>query len=179
MLDPTGVGFAFGGVTPGWLHSKGQLHEQHEVAFSVDRVGRYLLHVRLRQACRPLPGSPFALLVHAAAAHQTTSFVAPSEQPLVGEVGLAAGDGCSYTLQTYDRVGNKCTEGGSEVVAACSDCNLIKGNQLPEVCGMIPALAPVEPTNHRLQSNGRSFPPNFLHESWRDFLYWDSELEQG
>ena len=65
------------------------------------------------------------------------------------------------------------------VVAACSDCNLIKGNQLPDVCGMIPALAPVEPTNHRLQSNGRSFPPNFLHESWRDFLYWDSELEQG
>jgi hypothetical protein len=44
---------------------------------------------------------------------------------------------------------------------------------------MIPAGAPVEPTNHRLQSNGRSFPPNFLHESWRDFLYWDSELEQG
>lgn len=65
------------------------------------------------------------------------------------------------------------------VVAACSDCNLIKGNRLPDTCGMIPARAPVEPTNHRLQSNGRAFPPNFLHESWRDFLYWDSELEQG
>jgi 5-methylcytosine-specific restriction endonuclease McrA len=65
------------------------------------------------------------------------------------------------------------------VVAACSDCNLIKGNRLPEICGMIPASRPVEPTNHRLQSNGRAFPPNFLHESWRDFLYWDSELEQG
>jgi len=65
------------------------------------------------------------------------------------------------------------------VVAACSDCNLVKGNRLPDVCGMIPARAPVEPTNHRLQNNGRSFPPNFLHESWRDFLYWDSELEQG
>ena len=65
------------------------------------------------------------------------------------------------------------------VVAACSDCNLIKGNRLPDVCGMIPASRPVEPTNHRLQSNGRAFPPNFLHESWRDFLYWDSELEQG
>ncbi|HQT40075.1 MAG TPA: HNH endonuclease, partial [Acidocella sp.] len=24
---------------------------------------------------------------------------------------------------------------------------------------------------------GRAFPPNYLHESWRDFLYWDSELE--
>ena len=65
------------------------------------------------------------------------------------------------------------------VVAACSDCNLVKGNKLPDMCGMIPARDPVEPTNHRLQSNGRAFPPNFLHESWRDFLYWDSELEQG
>ena len=31
MLDPTGVGFAFGGVTPGQLHSKGVLHELHKV----------------------------------------------------------------------------------------------------------------------------------------------------
>jgi hypothetical protein len=22
-----------------------------------------------------------------------------------------------------------------------------------------------------------SFPPNFLHETWRDYLYWDIELE--
>ena len=28
-----------------------------------------------------------------------------------------------------------------------------------------------------LQENGRAFPPNYLHESWRDYLYWDSELE--
>ena len=27
------------------------------------------------------------------------------------------------------------------------------------------------------EENGRAFPPNFLHESWRDFLYWDTELE--
>ena len=38
---------------------------------------------------------------------------------------------------------------------------------------------PVRPSVWRLQENGRSFPPNFLHESWSDFLYWDSELEQG
>jgi len=24
---------------------------------------------------------------------------------------------------------------------------------------------------------GRKFPPNHLHESWMDFLYWDAELE--
>jgi hypothetical protein len=29
-----------------------------------------------------------------------------------------------------------------------------------------------------LQDNGRAFPPNYLHQSWRDFLYWDSELEE-
>jgi len=28
-----------------------------------------------------------------------------------------------------------------------------------------------------LQENGRAFPPNYLHESWRDYLYWDTELE--
>ena len=69
--------------------------------------------------------------------------------------------------------------GWDNVVTACSDCNLIKGNKMPRDCGMVPAVAPVEPTNHQLQSNGRSFPPNYLHESWRDFLYWDSELEQN
>ena len=65
------------------------------------------------------------------------------------------------------------------VVAACSNCNLVKGNKMPRDCGMVPAVAPIEPTNYQLQSNGRSFPPNYLHESWRDFLYWDSELEQS
>jgi hypothetical protein len=28
-----------------------------------------------------------------------------------------------------------------------------------------------------LQDQGRRFPPNFLHDSWRDWLYWDVELE--
>ena len=28
-----------------------------------------------------------------------------------------------------------------------------------------------------LREHGRRFPPNYLHESWADYLYWDSELE--
>ncbi|MDX2101982.1 MAG: HNH endonuclease [Alphaproteobacteria bacterium] len=64
------------------------------------------------------------------------------------------------------------------VVTACGDCNLQKGNQMPHACGMIPLTAPIQPTSFQLQENGRRFPPNFLHESWRDFLYWDSELEE-
>jgi hypothetical protein len=42
---------------------------------------------------------------------------------------------------------------------------------------MFPRHAPVQPSTQRLQENGRAFPPNFLHHSWRDFLYWDTELE--
>ena len=33
------------------------------------------------------------------------------------------------------------------------------------------------PNRHDLHKNGRNFPPNFLHESWMDYLYWDIELE--
>jgi hypothetical protein len=28
-----------------------------------------------------------------------------------------------------------------------------------------------------MQAHGRKFPPNHLHDSWMDFLYWDAELE--
>ncbi len=63
------------------------------------------------------------------------------------------------------------------VVTACSTCNLRKGNRMPGSSGMRPLAAPAQPTTYQLQENGRAFPPNFLHESWRDYLYWDSELE--
>jgi 5-methylcytosine-specific restriction endonuclease McrA len=59
------------------------------------------------------------------------------------------------------------------VVTACSPCNL------PHKINMHPLVRPTEPTSFLLQEHGRAFPPNYLHESWRDFLYWDSELEQA
>src|SRR5271170_373496 len=65
----------------------------------------------------------------------------------------------------------------TNVVTACSACNLTKGNRLPEESGMEPMLPPRQPTTAALQENGRAFPPNFLHHSWRDFLYWDTELD--
>jgi hypothetical protein len=63
------------------------------------------------------------------------------------------------------------------VVAACAPCNLKKGGKLPRDAGMWPAQKPYRPTVHELHRNGRLFPPNYLHESWMDFLYWDAELE--
>jgi hypothetical protein len=58
-------------------------------------------------------------------------------------------------------------------------CNLLKGNRLLREIGMHVQRAPIEPTTQELQENGRAFPPGYLHESWRDFLYWDSELDQN
>jgi 5-methylcytosine-specific restriction endonuclease McrA len=65
----------------------------------------------------------------------------------------------------------------TNVVTACSCCNLRKGSDMPRECDMFPMTAPYQPTAYQLQENGRAFPPGFLHESWRDFLYWDSELD--
>ncbi|EPY00686.1 HNH endonuclease [Magnetospirillum fulvum] len=64
------------------------------------------------------------------------------------------------------------------VVTACSPCNLRKGCRSARAAGMTLLTKPEQPTTFQLQVNGRSFPPNYLHQSWRDFLYWDTELEQ-
>jgi len=63
------------------------------------------------------------------------------------------------------------------VVAACSPCNLKKGGRLLRASGMDLAQTPFQPTMQQLHQNGRAFPPNFLHDSWQDYLYWDCELE--
>lgn len=64
------------------------------------------------------------------------------------------------------------------IVTACQACNRDKGNYMPWECGMNPRMAPQTPSAYQLQEQGRKFPPNFLHESWGDFLYWDTELEE-
>ncbi len=63
------------------------------------------------------------------------------------------------------------------VITACGACNLRKGARLPRECRMYPLQPPRRPSTWELQDRGRAFPPNYLHESWRDYLYWDSELE--
>jgi 5-methylcytosine-specific restriction endonuclease McrA len=63
------------------------------------------------------------------------------------------------------------------VVAACSPCNLRKGGHHPRKAKMWPSQMPFRPTVFDLQKNGRLFPPNYLHDSWLDYLYWDTELE--
>ena len=64
------------------------------------------------------------------------------------------------------------------IVAACSPCNLRKGGRMPKDAMMHPARPPSRPSSYQLQEMGRKFPPNHLHETWMDYLYWDIELDQ-
>ncbi len=63
------------------------------------------------------------------------------------------------------------------VVAACAPCNARKGGRLPEQAHMIPRTSPHRPSIYELHETGRRFPPNYMHESWMDYLYWDTALE--
>ncbi|WP_027578510.1 HNH endonuclease [Bradyrhizobium sp. Ai1a-2] len=77
---------------------------------------------------------------------------------------------------TFDHVVPRAMGGKTEwtnIVAACSPCNTRKDKQVWK-----PLRVPLEPTQFDLMAAQRLFPPNFLHESWLDFLYWDSELEK-
>ena len=63
------------------------------------------------------------------------------------------------------------------IVTACARCNLGKGGRTPREAEMHPRRHPRRPSMYELQDHGRKFPPNHLHESWLDYLYWDIELE--
>ena len=81
---------------------------------------------------------------------------------------------------TFDHVVPR-SKGGitswENVVAACSPCNLKKGSKTLRQVGMRLMRKPVPPSAEEMQAHGRRFPPNHLHESWMDYLYWDAELE--
>ncbi len=63
------------------------------------------------------------------------------------------------------------------VVAACAPCNLKKGSKTLREAGLKLKRTPRQPDAEQLRNRGRMFPPNHLHDSWLDYLYWDSELE--
>ena len=63
------------------------------------------------------------------------------------------------------------------VVASCQKCNLRKGSKSIKNAGLRLRQKPIKPDPEYLRNQGRKFPPNYLHESWLDYLYWDTELE--
>lgn len=114
------------------------------------------------------------------------NYVKPPQYPAFTRFNVFLRDGftCQYCGSDQDltfdhvvprRVGGQTT--WENVVAACSPCNLKKGGRLCKEASMFPKQKPRQPTVYELHDSGRRFPPNFLHESWQDYLYWDSELQ--
>jgi 5-methylcytosine-specific restriction endonuclease McrA len=67
----------------------------------------------------------------------------------------------------------------SNIVACCSADNLRKGNLTPKQAGMKLLRQPFEPSPRQLDEIARRLQcAQDLHQSWMDFLYWDSELER-
>jgi 5-methylcytosine-specific restriction endonuclease McrA len=113
-------------------------------------------------------------------------YVRPSEYPAFTRFNLFLRDrfSCQYCGSpehlTFDhviprRLGGRTT--WENVATACAPCNMRKGGRTPLQARMPLLVRPIRPTSWQLQQHGKSFPPNYLHETWRDWLYWDIELE--
>ena len=117
------------------------------------------------------------------------NFIMPQRKPAFTRFNVFLRDNftCQYCHQmfsanelTFDHLVPKCLSGKTtwdNVVSACTTCNLKKGRRLLKFSEMKLNKKPKRPTSMQLQSNGKNFPPNFLHKSWRDYLYWDTELQ--
>ena len=113
-------------------------------------------------------------------------YVRPARYPAFTRFNLFLRDefSCQYCgakgEMTFDHVVPRSRGGRTtweNVVAACSKCNLRKGSKSLERAGMTLRRSPRQPGAEELRNRGRKFPPNHLHETWVDFLYWDAELE--
>ena len=114
------------------------------------------------------------------------SFIKPQSNPNFTRFNVFLRDkfSCQYCGSknelTFDHLLPR-SKGGKtnwdNVVTACSSCNVKKGGRLLIDSGMKLNHRPFQPTTEDLHKNGKNFPPNFLHESWMDYLYWDVELE--
>ncbi len=113
-------------------------------------------------------------------------FIRQDRQPAFTRFNVFLRDGfkCAYCNAaddlTFDHVVPR-SKGGrttwENIVTACSPCNLKKGGRLLRDVEMGLARLPSRPNNHHLQQIGRKFPPNHLHTTWMDYLYWDVELQ--
>ena len=81
---------------------------------------------------------------------------------------------------TFDHVVPRAQGGRTSwenVATACAPCSLKEGGRTPGAGRHAHQREPIRPTSWQLQDHGKDFPPNYLHQSWRDYLYLDVELE--
>jgi 5-methylcytosine-specific restriction endonuclease McrA len=98
------------------------------------------------------------------------------------------GDTCQYCSEvfpraelTFDHV-VPVAQGGRKdwenIVTCCVDCNRRKGGRTPAEAGMHLVKVPRRPDSHAIRVNIkiglRSTP-----DSWRDYLYWNMELDES
>src|SRR3569623_1483871 len=141
----------------------------------VDIVSHYEREVRSPNFAMKLP-SVIAL----------TSFVQPSQFPAFTRFNLFLRDrfSCQYCGThkdlTFDHVIPRAYGGRTtweKVATACAPCSLSKGGR-PQRAARLPLpVEPIRPPSWQLQDPGTSFPPTYLHDTWRDWLYWDGVLE--
>lgn len=117
-------------------------------------------------------------------------YIKPRKNPAFTRFNLFLRDGfcCQYCggkfkthELTFDHVVPRAAGGQTlwdNVVAACSPCNMKKGCLLPNQSHTTPLRQPYAPSFWELQEIGRHYPPHNLHEGWRDYLYWNVELER-
>ena len=143
----------------------------------VDVVAEYKEVVRSASLTIPIP----SVIV-------LKSFVAPSRKVPFTRFNLFLRDEftCQYCGKekkdlTFDHVVPKCKGGKTRwdnVVAACNVCNLKKAAKSTGQVGFTLSTKPSRPSPEILLNKGKKFPPQNMHATWMDFLYWEVELEE-
>ena len=115
------------------------------------------------------------------------NYIKPNRNPIFSRFNVFLRDKfqCQYCRSnkdlTFDHLIPRSNGGETtweNIVTACSSCNVKKGGKSLSKSGMKPYNLPKVPSMSDLDKCGRSFPPNFLHESWMDFLYWEIQLDK-
>ena len=89
---------------------------------------------------------------------------------------------CGYKGKdlTFDHVVPKSRGGKTRwdnVVAACQSCNLRKAAKTTTQAGFKLKKVPTKPSPEVLLNKGKKFPPNDMHKSWIDFLYFEKDFD--
>lgn len=84
---------------------------------------------------------------------------------------------------TFDHVTPR-SRGGTtsfeNISSSCASCNLKKADRLPAEAGMIPDPWPYEPSQMEMARSARRLGKAVPTPTcWRDFIYWDGELESN
>lgn len=93
------------------------------------------------------------------------------------------GEKCHPSELSWDHVVPRASGGGTtwdNIVAAKKRINELKDDlsakEFERRYGYRLLRQPYEPSAHELRQKGRKYPPKYLHESWQDYLYWDTPL---